>query len=91
MSIEDIEIDDNLIKEFKSTEEYKKWQESLFAIIGYTSDNENNDISQAKALIAEHLDASLQLQNAIDKVKFKAQYKKTREFNQDFESDLRGE
>jgi hypothetical protein len=91
MSNEEIEIDENLIKEFKSTEEYKKWQESLFAIIGYTSDNENDDIKAAKALIAEHLDASLQLQNGIEKIKFKAQYKKMREFNQDFESDLRGE
>ena len=91
MTKEDLEFDENLIKEFKSTEEYKNWQESLFAIIGYTSDNENDDIKTAKALITEHLDASLQLQKAIEKVKFKAQYKKMREFNQDFESDLRGE
>jgi len=88
---EDIEIDENIIREFKSTEEYKNWQESLFAIIGYTSNDDNNDIATAKALIAEHLNASLQLQMGIDKIKFKAQYKKMREFNQDFESDLRGE
>ncbi len=91
MTDEDLEIDENTIKEFKSTEEYKNWQESLFAIIGYTSNDDNDDLSTAKALITEHLDASLQLQNGIDKIKFKAQYKKMREFNQDFESDLRGE
>jgi hypothetical protein len=91
MSIEDIKIDENIIKDFKDTEEYKNWQESLFAIIGYTSSDENDDMKTAKALIAEHLDASIQLQNAIDKVKFKAQYKIQKEFNQDFESDLRGE
>lgn len=87
----DIEIDENLLNEFKNSEEYKTWQESLFAIIGYTSDDKNKDITTAEALIAEHLDASLQLQNGIEKIKFKAQYKKMREFNKDFESDLRGE
>lgn len=86
-----MDLDNNMIKEFKSTDEFKEWKETLFAIIGYANKAQKEDEELASALIADHLDASLQLQNGIDKVKFKAEYKKTREFNQDFESDLRGE
>ena len=86
-----MDIDNKLIKEFESTDEFKEWKETLFAIIGYTTNSQEEDEELASSLIADHLDASLQLQNGIDKIKFKAQYEKTREFNKDFESDLRGE
>ena len=86
-----MDFDNNLIKEFESTDEFKEWKETLFAIIGYTNNAQKEDEELASALIADHLDASLQLQKGIDKIKFKTEYKKTREFNQDFESDLRGE
>ena len=63
-------LNEDIIKEFKTTEEYEAWQESLLAIIGFTSDEDNEDEELAEELIVDHLNASLELQNGIAKAKY---------------------
>ncbi|HTX60994.1 MAG TPA: hypothetical protein VMC48_01685 [Methanobacterium sp.] len=91
MKEEAIEFDNNLIEEFESTTEYKAWQDTLFAIIGYTSDVENEDENLSRALIADHLDASFGLQKGIEKAKNIAKYKKMKQLNDEFVEENRGE
>jgi len=57
-------VDKDLIKVFETTEEYKAWQESLFAIIGYSS-NEEIDEKLVTELLADHLNASFELQKGL--------------------------
>jgi hypothetical protein len=91
MREEAVEFDNNLIEQFESTTEYKEWQETLFAIIGFTSNAEKDDESLASALIADHLDASLKLQKGIEKAKNIAKYKKMKDLNDEFVDENRGE
>lgn len=63
-------VDKELIKQLETTEEYKAWQESLFAIIGYVS-SEQDDEDMVLELLADHLNASFQLQNGLDKARYK--------------------
>lgn len=62
-------IDKDLIKELETTEEYKTWLKSLFAIIGYTSDEKLDDLNLILDLIADHLDASVELQKGLEAVR----------------------
>ena len=62
----------DIIKEFKTTEEYEAWQESLLAIIGFTSDENNKNEELAEELIVDHINASLELQKGIAKAKYEA-------------------
>jgi|GEM_PF-1048843 len=57
-------VDKDLIKLFETTEEYKAWQESLFAIIGYSS-NEEIDEKLVTELLSDHLNASFELQKGL--------------------------
>jgi len=57
-------IDKDLIEVFKTTEEYNAWQESLFALIEYSS-NEEIDEKVVKELATDHLNASLELQKGL--------------------------
>jgi hypothetical protein len=91
MREEAVEFDNNLIEQFESTTEYKEWQETLFAIIGFTSNAEKDDESLASALIVDHLDASLKLQKGIEKAKNIAKYKKMKDLNDEFVDENRGE
>jgi hypothetical protein len=63
-------IDKDLIKVFETTEEYNVWQESLFAIIEYSS-NEEIDEKIVKELAADHLNASLELQKGLGNARHK--------------------
>ncbi|MGB9937783.1 MAG: hypothetical protein ACPK7O_08700 [Methanobacterium sp.] len=65
---------EDIMKAFETTEEYKSWLESLFAIIGYTS-NEEEDEELAAELIADHLNASFALQKGLDSAKYKSSKK----------------
>jgi hypothetical protein len=78
---------DNIRKDFEATKEYKAWQESLLAIIGYISDKKNNNEELAGELMADHLNASLELQKGLERAKYEA----GRRFNEDFQGDFRGE
>lgn len=59
------------IKNLKATKEYKAWQESLLAIIGYTTDEKLNDEKLAEELMADHLNASIELQKGVEQAKYK--------------------
>ena len=80
-------LNKDIIKEFKTTEEYKAWQESLLAIIGFTSDEKNEDEELADELIVDHLNASLDLQNGLAK----ARYEHGRKINEDLQGEHMGE
>lgn len=64
-------VDKDLIKMFETTEEYKAWQESLFAIIGYIADEENDDEELVLELIADHLNTSFALQKGLESARLK--------------------
>ena len=85
------EIDKDLIEALETTEEYKAWYNSLFAIIGYTSDEEIDDEELAMELIADHLNASFQLQNGLEKGLDNVKYKKTKELHDDWVLDNSGQ
>ncbi|MEN6329125.1 MAG: hypothetical protein ABFC91_02405 [Methanobacteriaceae archaeon] len=63
-------IDKDLLKDLKTTEEYKAWQESLFAILGY-SDEEPDDENLVLKLWADHLNASFELQKGLENARHK--------------------
>jgi hypothetical protein len=63
-------VDKDLIKMLETTEEYKAWQESLFAIIGYSS-NEEIDEKLVTELMADHLNASFELQKGLGNARLK--------------------
>lgn len=64
-------VDKKLIREFKTTKEYKTWFNSLFAIIGYISNEELDDLNLMLKLIADHLNASVELQNGLENTKIR--------------------
>jgi hypothetical protein len=74
----------DLIKALETTKEYKSWQESLFAIIGYASseDPENKDF--VRELMSDHLIASIELQDGLEIAKYKASKKRNDETMLDY-------
>ena len=78
---------DDIRKDFEASKEYEAWQESLLALIGYTSDKKNDNEELAGELMAYHLNASLELQKALSRAKYKA----GRKFNEDFQQEIIGE
>ena len=80
-------MDKDLIKQLETTEEYKAWQESLFAIIGYVADEEIDDENLIMELLADHFNASFQLQKGLDK----ARYKTRKELHDDWVLDNSGQ
>ena len=64
-------VDKDLINMLETTGEYKAWQESLFAIIGYTSSEELDDENLVRELLADHLNASFELQKGLEKARYK--------------------
>jgi hypothetical protein len=66
-------INDDIIKEFEATKEYNDWQESLLAIMGYATDEELNDEELAGALMADHLNTSLELQKGLERARYEAE------------------
>lgn len=91
MSNENQGIDNDIIKALETTEEYKAWYESLFAIIGYTSNEELNDENLAMELIADHLNASFELQNGLEKGLENLKHTKTKELYDDWLLDNSGQ
>ncbi|HML05898.1 MAG TPA: hypothetical protein VK426_09010 [Methanobacterium sp.] len=69
MSEKDIKVNSDLIEMLEATDEYKAWLDSLFAIIGYTSQEKNDDESLIVELMADHLSASFQLQDGLENAK----------------------
>lgn len=63
-------VDKDLIKVFETTQEYKVWQESLFAIIGYSS-REEIDEKLVRELLTDHLNASFELQKGLENARHK--------------------
>ncbi len=61
--------DKDLIKVLEATDEYKTWFKSLFAIIGYISNEEFDDLNLMLKLIEDHLNASIELQNGLKNAK----------------------
>ena len=84
-------MDKDLIKALETTEEYKAWYNSLFAIIGYTSNEELNDENLARELIADHLSASFELQQGLEKGLENVKYGKTKELHDDWLLDNSGQ
>jgi len=80
-------LNKDIIKEFKTTEEYEAWLQSLLAIIGFISDENNEDSELAEELIIDHLNASLELQNGVSKAK----YEVGRKINEDLQGEHMGE
>jgi preprotein translocase subunit SecA len=64
-------VDKNLLKVLKTTEEYKAWQDSLMAIVGYTSNEEQEDEELAVKLVEDHLSSSFELQKGLENARFK--------------------
>jgi hypothetical protein len=85
------ERDDKELRELEATKEYKEWYESLFAIIGYTSNEEHNDEDLARELIADHLSASFELQNGLEKAKHNAKHRAMKEMQDDWLLDNCGQ
>jgi len=73
-------INNDILKEFEATKEYEEWQESLFAIIGYTMDEKINDEELAGELMADHLKASLELGKGLELAKYESGKKMSDEF-----------
>lgn len=61
-------VDKDLIKVFETTKEYETWQESLFAIIGYSTSDEIDE-KLISELLADHLNASFELQKGLGKAR----------------------
>ena len=88
----DIEsVDSDLIKMLETTEEYKAWLDSLFAIIGYTSQEKQDDEDLIMELMADHLSASFQLQKGLENAKHSAKFRKTKELHDDWLLDNSGQ
>jgi hypothetical protein len=79
--------DKDLIKMFETTEEYKEWQESLFAIIGYIANEENDDEELIMELITDHLNTSFALQKGLES----ARLKKSKNLHEDWLLDNSGQ
>ena len=79
-------VDKDLIKVLETTKEYKAWQESLFAIIGYSSDEEIDE-KLVMELLADHLNASFELQKGLEK----ARYKKSKTLHDEWSLDNCGQ
>ena len=62
---------EDLINEFAATKEYLAWQESLLAIIGYSKNEEINDEELITDFIADHINSSLLLSKALERIKKK--------------------
>ena len=62
---------EDLINEFAATEEYKAWQESLLAIIGYAKNEEINDDELITDFMADHITSSLELSKALKRIRKK--------------------
>ncbi len=75
--------DDYIMKELEATNEYKLWQESLFAIIGYTSNEKLNDEELASELVKDHLNASLELVKGLEVAKYESGKKMSDEFQRE--------
>lgn len=60
---------DILMIEFETTPEYKKWIETLLAIIGYLKDKKIDDSELLDELMTDHFNASLELGKVMDKLK----------------------
>ncbi len=86
-----IEYDKDFIKVLETTDEYKAWQESLFAIIGYTSNEEIDDENLAMELLADHLYASFELQNGLEKGLKQAEHRARKELYDDWLLDNSGQ
>jgi hypothetical protein len=63
-------VDKDLVKVLETTKEYKAWQESLIAIIGYSSDEEIDE-KLVMELLADHLNASFELQKGLENARHK--------------------
>ncbi len=70
---------DELISEFAATKEYKAWQESLLAIIGYAKNEEINDDELIADFMADHINSSLELSKALEKIKKKLKEENSKE------------
>ena len=81
---------ENIKKELEFTKEYKQWQKSFLAIIGYIQDAEVNDEDLAEELMADHINASLELSKGLERVRDEAGKKRKDDF-QDFRMESRDE
>lgn len=84
------ELDKDLIKELEVTEEYKAWQESLFAILGYVS-NKEDDENLAAELMVDHLNASFELQKGLEKATHNVKYRSVKELHDEWVLDNSGQ
>lgn len=80
-------VDKGLIKMLETTKEYKAWQESLFALIGYASSSEVADENLIMELWADHLSTSFELQKGLEI----ARYKTSKELHDDWLLDNCGQ
>lgn len=62
---------EDLLNEFAATKEYQAWQESLLAIIGYSKNEEINDEELITDFIADHINSSLGLSKALERIRKK--------------------
>ncbi len=83
-------INKDIIKELEATEEYKAWQETLFAIIGYISNNEDDE-DLAAELMVDHLNTSFELQKGLEKATRNAKYRATKELHDEWLLDNSGQ
>lgn len=70
---------EDLLNEFAATKEYQAWQESLLAIIGYSKNEEINDEELITDFIADHINSSLELSKALERIKNKLDEENLRE------------
>ena len=56
-----IMMDEDIVEEFAATDEYKKWLDSLLAVIGYATNEKIDDEELITDFMADHISASLEL------------------------------
>lgn len=76
-----------LIKALESTDEFKEWQKTLFAIIGFATSEDSDDETLVSMLMADHLIASIELQDGLVAAKINA----SKKWHEDWELDNSGQ
>ncbi len=75
-------MDEDIIEEFAATEEYKKWLDSLFAVIGYATNEEIDDEELITEFMADHIIASLELSKGLKKIRYITEKRQNKELQE---------
>ena len=75
-------MDEDIIEKFAATDEYKEWLDSLFAVIGYATNEEIDDEDLITDFMADHINASLELSKGLKRIRHRADKMQNKEFQE---------